>query len=385
MSAFGKPCALRLDLPGTMTDVTIVNPVSLRIQLPLLITGLLVALAAVFATGGAAHAGAVAPPGIPPAGKVMLGVAGSEAGPPQFNRLTGATHELHLVSINWNESREGGWHYAIDSRFRDAKRGNYRLMIHVAPNKDNQLEGRSPGAVARGAADRYLLDLGAVVNERDEYVYIRPPAEMNGHWSVWAAYNKNGTQRNADHSTTNYRKAFIRMALIVRGGSVATINRALRANGMPALATSKAELPASGKVALVFNPQGRGAPDVAGNMPAAYYPGKAYVDYVANDVYEQGGKANWAAHEALYQRYAKAHPFIVAEFAPWGYDGASFVKKMFAWTAAHPRTVGLIYYNGSGSSIFRLAGKPRSVAAYKAAARAPRYRCAGLSGTNATC
>ncbi|MBC7459916.1 MAG: hypothetical protein H7287_01000 [Thermoleophilia bacterium] len=360
------------------------NPLALRTQLPLIIVGLLVAAGLVVATAGSARA-AVAPPGMPPKGKVMLGVAGSEAGPPQFAKLTGAPHELHLVSINWNESREGGWHYAIDSRFRDALRGNYRLMIHVAPNRDNGVEGRSPGAVARGAADRYLLDLGAVVNERDEYVYIRPPAEMNGHWSVWAAYNKNGTRRNADHSTTNYRKAFIRMALIVRGGEVATINRALRANGMPALTTAKAQLPSSGKVALVFNPQGRGAPDVPGNMPAAYYPGRAYVDYVANDLYEQGGTANWAAHEALYQLYAKAHPFIVAEYAPWGYDSASYVKRMFAWVASHPRTVGLIYYNGSGSSIFRLAGKPKSLAAYRAAAKATRYRCAGLSGTSVVC
>ncbi|MCW2949944.1 MAG: beta-mannanase-like protein [Thermoleophilia bacterium] len=364
--------------------MTYVNPVSLRTQLPILVVGLLVAATLICSTAGSARA-AVVPPGMPPMGKVMLGVAGSEAGPPQFDRLTGATHELHLVSINWNESREGGWHYAIDSRFRDASRGRYRLMIHIAPNKDNGTEGRSPGAVARGLADRYLLDLGAVVNGRDEVVYIRPPAEMNGHWSVWAAYNKNGTRRNADHSTTNYRKAFIRMALIVRGGSVAKINRALELHGMPALKTATADLPSSGKVALVFNPQGRGAPDVPGNMPAAYYPGKAFVDYVANDVYEQGGKANWAANDALYRLYGKAHPFMIAEYAPWGYDGAPFVTRMFGWVASHPRTVAVIYYNGSGSSIFRLAGKPRSVAAYRAAAKSARYKCAGLSGTSTAC
>ena len=360
------------------------NLPSLRITLPRTLATCIAALAALLASVGSAAA-VVSPPGMPPAGKVMLGVAGSALDPVQFGRVTGAPHEIHLISINWDEQRFGGWHYALDSRFRDAERGGYRLMIHIGPATNAGREGRSPGAVARGASDAYLLDMGRVINERDEYVYVRPPAEMNAHWSVWAAYDRSGGRRNADHSTTNYRRAFIRMALIARGGDVATINARLHANGMPALRTTAAELPASGKVALVWNPQARGAPDVPGNMPAAYYPGRAYVDYVANDLYEQGGRAAWPAHDALYAKYAKVHPFMVAEYAPWGYDGAAYVKRMFGWVAAHPRTVALIYYNGSGGNVFRLGAKPRSLGAYRSAAKAARYRCPALSGSVATC
>jgi hypothetical protein len=362
-----------------------VNTSSLRIQLPITLAACFVALVALLASVGSAAAAVVAPPGMPPTGKVMLGVAGSALDPVQFGRSTGTSHDVHLISLNWNEQREGGWNYALDSRFRDAARGGYRLMVHIGPANNAGREGRSPGAVARGLSDAYLLDLGRVVNARNEYIYIRPPAEMNAHWSVWGAYNKNGTRRNADHSTTSYRKAFIRMALIVRGGPVATINAKLRFHGMPNLRTTAADLPASGKIALVWNPQARGAPDVAGNMPAAYYPGRAYVDYVANDLYDQGGRAAWVAHDALYARYAKVHPFMVAEYAPWGYDGATFVKRMFGWVATHPRTVALIYYNGSGGNIFQLGNKPRSLSTYRAAAKAARYQCPALSATVATC
>jgi len=326
----------------------------------------------------------VSPPGMPPRGKVLLGMGGTAITPVEFDRLTGAQHKIHLVSINWDEGRQGGWEYALMRRFQEAEAGNYRLMIHIGPARHDGREGRSPGAVARGAADRYLIDMSHQINASGQFVYVRPPAEMNGHWSVWSAYNKNGTRRNADHSTTSYRQAFIRMTLIARGGDVSVINAALRRNRMPVLATSASELPRSGKIAMVFNPQARGAPDEPGNMPAAYYPGAAWVDYVANDLYIQNGRAAWDAQDAMYQRF-RAHPFMIAEFAPWGYDDPAFARKMFAWVAAHPRTVALMYFNGTGGETFRLANKPHSLAAYRRAAHAARFQCAGLSATSAAC
>lgn len=340
---------------------------------------LLVLIASPFASAQAA----ANPPGMPAPGKVMLGVAGSALNPTQFGTLTGAPHEIHLVSANWNESRP--WDYALRTHFRRAKAGGYRIMIHIGPHANDGRERRSPGAVARGEADRYLLDLGREVNKVDQFVYVRPPAEMNGHWSVWSAFNKSGTARNAEHSTRMYRKAFIRIALIVRGGKVSTINQNLRANGMPALRTSATDIPSSGKVALVFNPQAEGSPNVRGNMPADYYPGRGYVDYVANDLYAQSGRAHWVAHEALYNRYQAVHPFMVAEYAPWGYDDPAFVKRMFQWTLSHPRTVALIYYNGTEGNTFRLSVKSRSLATYRAAVRDRRFHCSAFTAFIVTC
>ncbi|MCW2955771.1 MAG: celH [Thermoleophilia bacterium] len=344
-----------------------------------LITALAVGLASL--TGVTSAGAAAAPPGMPPKGKVLLGVGGSTLDPIQFGRMTGTAHDIHLVTVPWEEQRTGGWPYALDKRMRAAHKDGYRLMLHLGPINNKGREGRSPGAVSRGLADRYLLEMSQYVNASGDFVYVRPPAEMNGHWSEWAAFNKNGTRRNADHTTKSYRRAFIRIALISRGGDVAKINRTLRRQGMPPLKTQATALTASGKISTVFNPQARGAPDVRGNQPWDYYPGAAYVDYVANDLYAQGGKAAWDAHEALYKRYQKAHPFMVAEFAPWGYDDAAFMKRMFAWVASHPRTVALMYFNGTTADTFRLHRKPRSLAIYKSKVKAARYQCPGLSAT----
>lgn len=346
--------------------------------LPILFT-----LLTVLATPTAASA-AANPPGMPPKGKVLLGVGGHALEPRQFNAQTGGLHDIHLITVPWNEQRT--WTEALGNQLPAAEQYGHRLMLHIGPNHVHTgREGRSPGAVARGLADRYFLDMGRVINESGQFIYLRPPAEMNGHWSFWAAFNRNGTRRDADHSTRNYRRAFIRIALIGRGGSVAKINAALKANGMPPLKTSLTQLPSSGRISLVFNPQGRGAPDVRGNQPWDYYPGRAYVDYVANDLYAQSGRANWTANEALYRRYARAHPFMMAEYAPWGYDDPAFMKKMFRWVATHPRTVALMYFNGTSGSTFRLSSKPRSLAAYRAMARQSRYRCPRLNAYSSTC
>lgn len=358
------------------------HPLRTRLRSLLLTAASVACLASL---GAATADAAPVPPGMPPAGKVMLGVGGSALDPTGFQRLTGAAHDLHVITVPWDEHRDHGWYYALKTSFDRAHAGGYRLVIHPgAAGKDGR-EVRSPGAVARGLGDAYLLDMGREINSHDEYVYVRPQAEMNGHWIVWSAFNRDGSRRNADHSTTMYKRAFIRIAEISRGGPVAAINARLRANGMPPLRTSASTLPSSGKVAMVWNPQAEGSPNVAGNHPIDYYPGAKWVDYVANDLYEQGGRAAWDKHEALYARFQKAHPFMVLEYAPWDYDGAGFVSKMFAWVATHPRTVALSYFNGTSTTFFRLASKPRTLATYRSRAKAPRYSCPGLTSTSTTC
>jgi hypothetical protein len=76
---------------------------------------------------------------------------------------------------------------------------------------------------------------------------------------------------------------------------------------------------------------------------------------------------------------------MMAEYAPWGYDDPAFMRKMFAWVAGHRRVVGMLYFNGTSGSTFRLADKRRSLAAYRVMARQARFRCPALSATFETC
>jgi len=289
---------------------------------------------------------------------VLLGVVGPD--PAAFDRLTRHAHRLHLVFVN------GGGSALSDTLEADHAEGRITIVT---------LNGQSsPGAFVRGDFDGLLTVTSQEVNSVGAPVWIRPVPEMNGHWSEWAAFDRSGRPRGADFSTAKFKQAFRRIALIMRGGPVGRINRRLRALGMPPLRGGATDLPASGKVALLWNPQGQGSPNIAGNQPRDFWPGAEYVDYVGNDLYEIRGKAYWPGMDALYDDFRK--PYVISEWAPWGYDSPGFVRQMFAWVAAHPRTVGLVYFNkgwSGGGGTFELRTKPQSLAAYRQAANAPRF------------
>lgn len=287
----------------------------------------------------------------------MLGVI--DPNPTAFDRLTRHRHSLHLifsfVSREWLE--------------KEAAAGR-TVVVTISPT------GFSSAAIAKGSADSKLVEQAKNANNFGQDVWIRPMPEMNGHWSPWCAVTASGRSRGAAYSGKAFVRAFKRIAIIMRGGSAAELNLALRRAGLPSikakLLANSAEpgITASGQVKLLWNPQGEGSPNVAGNSPRAYWPGAGFVDYLGDDLYEIGGRASWPTMDALYKTYRK--PFVIAEWAPWGYDSPSFVNKMFSWVRSHPRTIGLIYFNrgwSRGGYTFALKSKPRSLAAYRREAR----------------
>jgi hypothetical protein len=313
------------------------------------------ALAVALVLLAAAAPAAAAPPGHPPRGKVLLGAV--TPNPDAFDRATGRKHRLRLVFGDFSRNLP---------QLLEAERAAGRIAI-LSSNR------QAPAAIARGAEDARLLSIARAANEFGEPVWFRPLAEMNGHWNAWCAFDRAGRPRGPSHSTREFVRAFRRTAIIVRGGPAAAVNARLRAAGLPPL-RGAVDVPAGRNVAVVWNPQGRGSPDVRGNQPRDYWPGPGYVDYVANDLYEIRGRAVWEGMEQLYRDFRK--PYVIAEWAPWGYDSPAFVRRMFDWVAAHPRTVALVYFDrgwSGGVGTFELARKPRSLAAYRAAARHPRF------------
>jgi hypothetical protein len=119
------------------------------------------------------------------------------------------------------------------------------------------------------------------------------------------------------------------------------------------------------KLRIVWNPQGFGAPNVPGNSAQAYYPGDAYVDVVGDDLYDIGGHgATWSAAAALY----KAHPhkaFAFPEWGLWGIDDPSFVRTIATFVKQHRRVEFIAYFSGRAGSVWDLATKPGSRAAYR--------------------
>lgn len=225
-------------------------------------------------------------------------------------------------------------------------------------------ETATPRGIATGRNDAFLFQLNAVVNSwPGDRFYVRPFPEMNAHWEATCAYNADGTQRDAGHSTVWNRKALARISVIVRGGTRAEIDAKLAVLGLPGIAR---DLPVTTpKLRIVWNPQGFGAPDLPANSAQAYYPGDAYVDVVGDDLYDMRGHgATWDAAEALY----KAHPgkpFAFPEWGVWGFDDPAFIRAMASWVNQHRRVEFIVYYSGRPGSVFDLAAKPASRSAYR--------------------
>lgn len=310
------------------------------------------ALTAAIACVSAAGA---APPGKPPAGKVLLGVVSPN--PDAFDRLTGKHHVLRVAF--------GAWRADIATFLANERAAGRIPVLSLASQV-------APSDIARGAEDAWLVSLARQAHGSGIDVWFRPLPEMNGYWNPWCAFEANGSPRGASRSTAAFVKAFRRMALILRGGPLATLNRRLAALGQPPV-RGGANVPSSGKVAIVWNPQGHGTPFIAANGPRAYWPGPGYVDYVGNDLYSDSGEPSWSGMDVL---YAFGKPYLVAEWALEREDDPAWAERMFAWIAAHPRTIGLVYFDrgwSGGSGVYALGGKPRSLAVYRQRIKHARF------------
>jgi hypothetical protein len=134
----------------------------------------------------------------------------------------------------------------------------------------------------------------------------------------------------------------------------------LRRLGLPPISV---DLPVA-PVRIVWNPQGYGSPDIPQNSARAYYPGDAYVDVVANDLYDQRFKAAWEANERLYAAHAGKR-FAIGEWGLWSIDDPAFVERMATFVKTHPRVEFVAYFSGPVGSPWDLGSKPRSRSAYR--------------------
>ncbi|MEX2614436.1 MAG: hypothetical protein WD380_12725 [Gaiellaceae bacterium] len=275
--------------------------------------------------------------------RTQLGVLGS---PERFASLTGQRSSIRHSFIGWHQPNTLP-----------------KLLHRLKPVP--MLAIKTGGMVssldiATGKGDAFLLELNRTLAAFGDPVYVRPMPEMNGHWNEYSAFNRDGSSRGRRYSTAAFRGAFARIAVLARGGPRGALNAKLRKLGQPGI---PGDLPAT-NARLVWNPQGFGSPNIAANSAQAYYPGDAYVDVVANDLYDQGFKAAWDANESLWAAH-RDKPFGIAEWGLWGIDDPAFVERMAAFVKSHGRIEFLAYFSGRPGSVWDLASKPRSRAAYR--------------------
>src|SRR3954451_7680844 len=163
----------------------------------------------------------------PPSGKVFTGLSGSLS-TASYTAQVGKHPAVFGFFTQW----WGNNQFIFDS----ARASHSRLMLHISTNHGyGEPEKVTPLGIARGAGDSYLLSLNRKIAAYGEPVYIRLMAEMNQANNAYCAFNRNGSPRNAAHSTRQFRAAWKRAALILRGGPVAQIDAKLAALHLPAV------------------------------------------------------------------------------------------------------------------------------------------------------
>ena len=186
---------------------------------------------------------------------------------------------------------------------------------------------------------------------------------MNGHWNAYCAYTQSGRRKDRAHSTTSFRKAFARVYLLLHGGTADFLNTRLRRLGLPGV-NHDFERNTLPDLKVIWNPQGYGSPNVPGNRAQAYYPGNGYVDVVGNDLYDIGGKAEWARERSALPR-APNEAIRLPRVGPLGHRRPRLRPPHGRLGSKARRLELLSWYESRAGSIFDLGKKPRSRAAYR--------------------
>jgi len=306
-----------------------------------------------------------AEPYAPPDGKVWNGVtAGFDSS--DFESRTGKHPAIWQHFIAWG----GSYGYTLEN----SRRAGARLMLHLGTSRGQNLPERlSPGEIARGTGDGYLVRLTRDLAAVGVPVYLRLLGEMNNCNNPYAAYSCGGGRRDRDHSPATFRRAWKRVWLIMHGGEVERIDAALAARGMPPLRAGARTLPEP-QIAFVWAPMTGGAPNIAALRPQVYWPGSKWVDWVGTSFYSRF--PNFAGLDRFYADFAmrRNKPFAIAEWAIWGADAPAFAGRLFGWIASH-RRVQMVQYNQGAQSggIFRLSHYPASERVIRRHLRQPRY------------
>ena len=298
-------------------------------------------------------AAAAADPFLPPAGKVWNGLtAGFDAG--DFERHAGKHPAVWQHFVAWG----GSYQYTIEN----SRGANARLMYHLSTSKGQNLPERlSPGDIARGDGDGFLIALARDIADNGSPAYVRLMGEMNNCNNPYAAYSCSGGQ--ARRATTPRRRSSGVEARRTCSCTAATSRRSTRARRAPAARGPERRADAgraAGRVRVGAD-DGRRAEHRRAPPARSTGPGRKWVDWVGTSFYSRF--PNFSGLERFYKDFAvgERKPFAIAEWAIWGSDAPGVRDRLFDWISSH-RLVRMVQYNQGSQSggIFRLSHYPAS-------------------------
>lgn len=315
-------------------------------------------------------AGASAAPYAPAPGKVLHSGAGGY-GPgavDAFARQSGKRPAVFQYFVSWAAARDD-LHF-FRGLLRQTAAAGSRTMLSVSTDDT----GLTPAAIARGEGDRFLVELNRLLTAHSLPTYVRLLSEMNNGANPYSAYDLNGRSRGPAFSTPQFKRAWRRAALILRGGPAATVNARLQHLRMPPVRglADEAEL-GRPRVALLWVPLSFGNPEVSRNHPRHWWPGAGYVDWVGTTWYSRHRSV--AAMDRFYRHPLwRSKPFSFSEYGVWGAESPGFLRDFFRFVAGH-RRVGMVSYYQSAllAPEFRLSTHPGSRAVLRRLLRPAQF------------
>jgi hypothetical protein len=291
----------------------------------------------------------------------LLGVVGDLS---RFDARTGEHSSVGEAFLSWGQGQTFGAPFGV----LFASLGTVP-MIELGTNAHGR-EAITPGAIAAGTGDSYLLALNHAISAWGRAIYVRPLAEMNNAENDYSGFTASGQARGPAYAPSMYRKAFARIYVLLHGGSTAAVDAKLAALGLPPLQpSSQAYANPFPTLRIIWSPLASDNPAIPANAAQEYYPGASYVDVEGGDIYDEQltDTAPWPGLEALYQQSAARHePFSIPEWGLAGVDDPAFVRHMCSFLETHRLTEASVYYTSQAGSRYDLGSKPESTQAYRA-------------------
>ena len=289
----------------------------------------------------------------------LLGITGNIA---RFQSQTGQASSVHHAFLGWGHGLSYGSTFA--ALFPTL---GPIPMIHLGTEGQSAPEAITPGGIAAGQGDGYLVALNKAIATWNKGIYVRPLAEMNNSANAWSGYRANGQPKDAAHSPATYRKAFARIYVILHGGSASAVNAKLRQLGLPPVQGELFSEPLP-EAPDRLEPARRRRPSRRGQRGAALLPGAGLVDVDGGSIYDERltDTAPWQGLENLY-RLSRSHkkPFSVPEWGLSQVDDPAFVQHMCTFLKTHTATEVAAFYESRPGSRYDLESKPKSRAAYR--------------------
>ena len=111
-----------------------------------------------------------------------------------------------------------------------------------------------------------------------------------------------------------------------------------------------------------------------------YYPGDAYVDWVAISGYNLHREAPATLFDRLYQQYAARKPMMISEVGSVDYGGSTkgdWVTALAAYVESRPNIAAVCWFDTdshrNSHETWKVDTDPGSLAAYRTMARSPRF------------